>query len=160
MNTQTRQELQDFVQREVELLDTQAYDDWLALYAEEGRYWMPLVPGQADPLLHGSLMYEDKLLLQVRIERLKGARTFSQQPGSRCHHLIQAPTVQALDVAAGTARMRHAFHYVEARQDEQQLYAGWVTHDLVRRGGEWKILLKKVELINCDAALPNIQLFM
>lgn len=160
MNTQVRQQLQDFVQHEVELLDAQDYDAWLALYAEDGRYWMPLVPGQADPLLHGSLMYEDKLLLQVRIERLKGARTFSQQPGSRCHHLIQAPTVLALDDAAGTARVKHAFHYVEARQDEQQLYAGWATHELVRQGTEWKILLKKVELINCDAALPNIQLFM
>jgi 3-phenylpropionate/cinnamic acid dioxygenase small subunit len=160
MNPNLVEELRQFVQHEVELLDAGRYDDWLALYAEEGHYWMPLVPDQQDARLHGSLMYEDTLLLKVRIERLKGARTFSQQPGSRCHHLIQSPTVQSINEVDGSYRVRHAFHYVEARQSEQQLYAGWATHDLVRRDGKLKILLKRVDLINCDAALPNIQLFM
>jgi 3-phenylpropionate/cinnamic acid dioxygenase small subunit len=160
MNAHLTEELRQFVQHEAELLDAQRYDEWLALYAEEGHYWMPLAPEQTDTKLHGSLMYEDTLLLKVRIERLKGARTFSQQPGSRCHHLIQSPSVLAVNEAEGTYRVRHAFHYVEARQGEQNLFAGWATHELVRRDGKLKILLKRVDLLNCDAALPNIQLFM
>ena len=62
--------------------------------------------------------------------------------------------------AAGTYRCRTAFHYVETRLDEQSLFAGWATHDLVQQGGQLRIQLKRVDLLNCDAALPNIQLFM
>ena len=75
------------------MLDELRFEDWLDLYTEDGHYWMPLAHGQTDAKLHASLMYEDKLL-RVRVERLAGQRTFSQQPKSRCHHLLQAPTVE------------------------------------------------------------------
>ena len=105
-------------------------------------------------------MDEDKLLLQVRIERLHGQRTFSQQPGSRCHHLLQTPTVESRDDAAGVYVTRTAFHYVETRRDDQQLFAGWATHTLQATAEGLRIRLKRVDLVNCDAAFGNIQLFM
>ena len=151
----------DFVVAEARLLDELRFEDWLGLFADDGFYWMPLAPGQTDARLHTSLMYEDKLLLNVRIERLKGRRTFSQQPASRCHHLLQQPTVESRDEAAGIYTTRCAFHYVETRQDEQTLYAGWATHTLVAQpDGSLRIRLKRVDLVNCDAAFGNLQLFM
>lgn len=160
MSIPSNQDLVDFVLREVRLLDDLRFDDWLALFADEGYYWMPLAHGQTDPKLHSSLMYEDKLLLKVRIERLHGARTFSQQPGSRCHHLLQQPSIESRDEAAGIYVTRTAFHYVETRLDEQQLYAGWATHTLKATLEGLRIQLKRVDLVNCDAAFGNIQLFM
>jgi len=130
------------------------------MYADDAHYWMPLTHGQTDPLLQGSLMYEDKMLLGIRVERLQGRRTFSQEPISRCHHLLQAPCLEAWDAPQGLAQLRTAFHYVETRGDEQQLYAGWATHHLRRQGEDWRIVLKRVDLVNCDAAFGNIQLFM
>ena len=157
----TDQQLIDFVLDEAALLDALRYDDWLALFTDDGHYWMPLAPGQTDARLHASLLYEDRLLLQVRIERLHGARTFSQQPGSRCHHLLQTPRVTARDDATGIYHCRTAFHYIETRQDEQTLYAGWASHELVRQGdGALRMRLKRVDLVNCDAAFGNMQLFM
>ena len=156
----TDRELVDFVYREARLLDEQRFEDWLALFADDGWYWMPLAPGQTDARLHASLMHEDKLLLQVRIERLRGARTYSQQPASRSHHLLQAPTVESRDEAAGVYTTRCAFHYVETRRDEQQLHAGWATHTLVATPAGLRIRLKRVDLVNCDAAFGNLQLFM
>ena len=154
-------QLIDFVLAEARVLDELRFDDWLQLFADDGFYWMPLVHGQTDPKLHCSLLYEDKLLLKVRIERLHGARTFSQQPASRCHHLLQTPTVEARDEAAGVYVTRCAFHYVETRQDQQTLYAGWATHTLVEGAdGALRIRLKRVDLVNCDAAFGNLQLFM
>ena len=121
-------ELIDFVYAEARMLDELRFEDWLDLYTEDGHYWMPLAHGQTDAKLHASLMYEDKLLLRVRVERLAGQRTFSQQPKSRCHHL-QAPTVEHGHPESAPAEGRHvvrtAFHYVETRQDAQTLYAGW-----------------------------------
>jgi 3-phenylpropionate/cinnamic acid dioxygenase small subunit len=124
-------DLIDFVYAEARMLDELRFEDWLNLYTDDGHYWMPLAHGQADPRLHASLMYEDKLLLRVRVERLAGQRTFSQQPKSRCHHLLQAPSVEHDHPEAAPAEGRHvvrtAFHYVETRLDAQTLYAGWTT---------------------------------
>jgi 3-phenylpropionate/cinnamic acid dioxygenase small subunit len=160
MSVPSNAQLIDFVMAEARLLDELRFHDWLQLFAEDGHYWMPLAHGQTDTKLHASLMYEDKLLLKIRVERLGGARTYSQQPRSRCHHLLQQPTVESRDDAAGIYTTRTAFHYVETRMDEQTLYAGWATHTLVLVDGELRIRLKRVDLVNCDAAFGNMQLFM
>ena len=149
-----------FVLAEARLLDEMRFHDWLQLFTEDGHYWMPLAHGQTETKLHASLMFEDKLLLKIRVERLHGARTYSQQPRSRCHHLLQQPTVESRDDAAGVYTTRTAFHYVETRIDEQTLYAGWATHTLVQVDGGLRIRLKRVDLVNCDAAFGNMQLFM
>jgi 3-phenylpropionate/cinnamic acid dioxygenase small subunit len=156
----TEKELVDFVYAEARLLDEGRYAEWLDLFTEDAHYWMPLAPGQTDAKLHTSLMYEDKLLLKIRIERLAGARTFSQQPKSRCHHLLQRPEVESKDDAAGRFVLRTAFHYVETRLDAQQLYVGWATHTLLATPAGLRITLKRIDLVNCDAAFGNIQLFM
>lgn len=160
MSSFTDKQLMDFVYAEARLLDEQRFDAWLDLFTDDARYWMPLAPGQTDPRLHTSLLYEDKLLLRVRVERLAGARTFSQQPRSRSHHLLQQPSVERADRDAGRYTLRTAFHYVETRLDTQTLFAGWATHELVSVGDALRIRLKRVDLVNCDAAFGNINLFM
>jgi 3-phenylpropionate/cinnamic acid dioxygenase small subunit len=149
-----------FVAHEARLLDAHRFDEWLELFAEDGRYWMPLEWGQTDRRLTGSLMDEDKLLLRVRVERLKANRTFSQKPKSRCHHVLQVPVVDARDDTAGGYQLYTPFHYVETRLDEQMLYAGWAQHTLAMESGVLKIKLKRVDLVNPDAAFGSIQLFM
>jgi 3-phenylpropionate/cinnamic acid dioxygenase small subunit len=121
---------------------------------------MPLEWGQTDPKLVASLMYEDKLLLKIRVERLKGNRTFSQKPKSRCHHVLQTPQVDKRDEAVNQYVTWTPMHYVETRYDDQQLYAAWATHTLVVADGKIKIKLKRVDLVNSEAAFGNIQLFM
>ncbi|WFU44291.1 aromatic-ring-hydroxylating dioxygenase subunit beta [Bradyrhizobium sp. CB82] len=150
----------DFIYREAELLDTMQWQAWLDLFHQEGRYWMPLEWQQQDPVLQPSLMYEDLLLLKVRVERLAGERTFSQKPKSRCHHLLQAPRIVACDEAAGVFKTRTSYIYTETRGDMLERYSGWASHELVRSGDGLKIKLKRVDLVNFDAPFGNIQLFM
>lgn len=160
MTTINAQTLTDFVYAEASMLDEQRFEEWLDLFTDDGHYWMPLAHDQQDPRLHTSLLYEDKLLLRVRIERLSGLRTFSQQPKSRSHHLLQAPVMKSIDAPRGGVVVRTAFHYIETRLDQQTLFAGWATHHLVAVEGGLKIRLKRVDLVNCDAPFGNIQLFM
>ena len=54
---------------------------------------------------------------------------------------------------------RTAFLYVESQQDHQDVYAGVAWHHLRRVADRLMIGLKKVELLNCGAALPPLQLF-
>jgi 3-phenylpropionate/cinnamic acid dioxygenase small subunit len=155
-----RDDVIGFIYREARLLDEQRFDEWLALFAEDGRYWMPLEHGQTDRRLTASLMDEDLFLLRLRVERLKGARTYSQKPRSRCHHVLQQPQVDVFDPEAGQISVWTALHYVETRQDRQDLYAAWATHELRLVDGALRIRMKRVDLVNCDAALGNIQLFL
>ena len=154
------QQLVDFVLHEARLLDQQRWEDWLDLFAEDGHYWMPVEWGQADPKLTTSLMYEDKLLLRIRIDRLKGKATYSQSPKSRCHHMLQTPQVDERDDRERRYATWTPMHYIESRADEQTLYAAWVTHHLAMVDDAIKIRLKRVDLINCDAALGSMQLFV
>src|ERR1051325_7803011 len=148
MAAPTDQELIDFVVREARLIDTQRLDEWLGLFAEDGIYWMPLEWGQTDPKLTASLMYEDKLLLTIRIERLKGNRTFSQKPRSRCHHALQVPQVDKRDQARNEYLTFRPMPSGGTRCDDQQLYAAWARHTLTVVDGKLKIKLKRVDLVN------------
>jgi 3-phenylpropionate/cinnamic acid dioxygenase small subunit len=156
----TRQDLIDFVVREARLLDAKNYEAWNALFTDDGIYWVPLVPDQPDGINHTSHMYEDKLLRDLRVERLKSPRAFSQQPPSRCHHLLQTPTVEAFDPAANQYVVRTEFHYTEAQGDELQFLVGHCLHHLVVQDGALRIRLKRVNLLNPDAALQAVQLFI
>jgi 3-phenylpropionate/cinnamic acid dioxygenase small subunit len=153
-------DLVNFVIREARMLDEQEYDTWLDLFAEDGIYWMPLEVGQTEEKLTTSLMYEDLLLLRTRVQRLSGKRTFSQKPKSRCQHLLQTPIVDKMDTPNNDYQVFTPFHYVEVRNDEKELYAGWMKHSLAIEDEKLKIKLKRVDLVNCDAPHRNIQLFI
>lgn len=152
----SREQVIDFIYEEARMLDEGRYDAWLALWLPDGHYWMPLDYAQTDPINVTSLMYEDMFMLKLRVERLNGARTFSQKPKSRCHHVIQRPFVDEL--TQQSARTKTFMHYVETRLDEQQLLALTATHDLAVVDGALRIANKRVDILNCDAAFRNIQL--
>lgn len=155
----TRQDLIDFVVREARLLDAKQYDEWNALFTDDGFYWVPLVPDQEDGINHTSHLYEDKLLRELRIERLKSPRAFSQQPPSRSHHLLQTPTVEEFDPGSNRYLVRTEFHYTEAQGDEILFLVGHFVHHLTVRDAALRMTLKRVNLLNPDAALPAVQLF-
>ena len=156
--TVTRDDLIDFIYAEVRMLDEGRYDEWLDLWLPDGHYWMPLDWKQEDPIHVTSLLYEDIFMLKLRVERLNGARTFSQKPKSRCHHVIQRPFVDDMDEDAGRYVTNTNMHYVETRLDDQFLLALTATHELKLVDGRLRIANKRVDLLNCDAAFGNIQL--
>jgi 3-phenylpropionate/cinnamic acid dioxygenase small subunit len=156
----TDHELIDFVYREARLLDAQRYDEWLALFAEDGHYWVPLQGArQADPHSHNSIAYEDRLLLALRIERLKDPRAHSQHPRSQGQHVLQQPFVEQRDDELGCYQLSTPFLYVEARGGQQMLLGGVCRHTLQQVEGALSIRLKRVDLIDGEAAFPAIQLF-
>ena len=148
----------DFIAHEARLLDERRWDEWLALFADDGRYWVPLQgAAQQEGAAHNALADEDRLLLSLRIERLKSPRAHSQHPPSRCQHVLQASTV-TLD-EPGRCELRTPFLYIEARGERQVMLAGSYLHRLVEAGGAWRIRLKRVDLLDAGSPLPAIQLF-
>ena len=152
----TKEQVIDFIYDEARMLDEGRFDEWLALWLEDGHYWMPLDYKQTDPRLVTSLLYEDIFMLRLRVERLNGARTFSQKPKSRCHHVIQRPFVDEL--SDDRFMTNTSMHYVETRLDDQFLLALAAVHELKLVDGNLRIANKRVDLLNSDAAFGNIQL--
>ena len=54
-----KSEAEAYLIAEARLLDAGRFEEWLALFAEDGFYWIPAGPGQSDPLNHLSIFYED-----------------------------------------------------------------------------------------------------
>ncbi len=148
--------------REAELIDTKQFADWYELFTDDALYWMPLAIGQTESDLYNALFFEDKLMLQVRIERLAHPRAFSQTPPSYCQHILQAPALVEQDPAGSSVdrvKVRTPFMYVESQGDAQFFLAGVVWHDLVLIDDALRIYRKRIDLLNPEAALPSIQLF-
>lgn len=160
MSFPTRDDLIDFVYDETRMLDDARFDAWLDLWTPDGIYWMPLDYNQQDAKLVTSLLHEDFFMMKLRVERFKGERTFSQKPKTRCHHVIQRPFVDSIDHEAGAFVTHTSFHYVETRLDDQLLLAATARHELVLVEGMLKMKLKRVDLLNSDAAFGNIQMFL
>ena len=159
MNEEARQELVQFTYAEAALLDAGRLDEWYELFTDDGIYWVPLTREQPDGINYTSLFYEDRLLLRVRIERLKNGRPFSQQPPSYCQHILQQPQLEPGGSDATGWITCTPFIYVESQADTQLILAGVSRLHVVRAGGGWRLRLKKVELINREAAHTSIQLF-
>ena len=154
--------LQRWVTHEARLIDEQRWDEWLALFADNGRYWVPLFgAAQAEGDAVNALADEDRLLLQLRIQRLKSPRkAHSQQPSSHCLHVLQAPRLDQRDDAAGRCELSTPCLYTESRAGQAVTLAATLRHRLVLHGGQLRIALKRVDLLDPGHALPMLQLFI
>lgn len=138
-------ELEAFVLHEARLLDERRFADWLALFAEDGVYWVPTQPGQASPQEALSLFYEPKPLLSMRVARLERPDMHVQTPPSRTvHHVSAVEVPRELEV-------RSALVMAEWRSGESRWFSGRVLHRLRREAGGLRIVLKRVDLIDSEA---------
>src|SRR6202163_1128553 len=148
----SRAALEDFIIHEARLLDARRFRDWMELFADDGSYWVPAVPDQKSPFDQASLFYDDRELMKTRIERLEHPRIHVQTPPSRTAHLIGNTIVESADEAAGEVVGGSTFIMVEYRDDRQRIFAGRQHHRLRREGTSFRIVQKRVDLINCDSA--------
>ena len=144
--------LEEFLFEEARLLDARRFRDWMDLFAEGGTYWVPAVPNQKSPFDQASLFYDDRDLMKTRVERLEHPRIHVQTPPSRTAHIVGNVVVDEADHAKGEFLVGSTFIMVEYRDDAQRLFSGRQQHRLRRHGESFRIVQKRVDLINCDGA--------
>ena len=161
LSLQAERGVERFLYLEARLLDERRLTDWLALWTTDGMYWIPREHGQASPYDHVSIAWEDAMLREVRVGRLMHARNWSQRPPTRTARLLANIMIDG-ETAAGDLVVRAAFHLTEWRStDVQQTLAGTCTYKLrAADDGGWRLRMKRVDLVNCDAMLPNIEIFV
>jgi 3-phenylpropionate/cinnamic acid dioxygenase small subunit len=160
--------IERFLYREAALLDDKSWQDWLALYTDDCFYWVPSTMGQADPVNTISLFAENRMMMEMRIIRVTHPRAFSQDFPTRTCHLVGNVMIDGDEGAAmdgGTKPradlvIRSSQHVLEYRKEDQRMFGATVRHWLQRDGTDWKIALKRIDLINCDAPMETVQLFL
>jgi len=141
-----------FLIHEAQLLDQRRFRDWMALFADDGTYWVPAVPNQESPFDQASLFYDDRELMKTRVDRLEHPRIHVQTPPSRTAHLVGNAIVEQAEDVAGEYVVGSTFIMVESRDEQQRVFAGRQHHRLRRDGASFRIVQKRVDLINCDSA--------
>jgi 3-phenylpropionate/cinnamic acid dioxygenase small subunit len=147
-----REPFELFLIHEAQLLDERRFRDWMALFAEDGTYWVPAVPNQESPFNQASLFYDDRELMKTRVDRLEHPRIHVQTPPSRTAHIVGSVIVEQADDATGEYLIGSTFIMVEYRDEQQRVFAGRQHHRLRRDGASFRIVQKRVDLINCDSA--------
>ena len=147
-----RARFEEFLIAEARLLDERRFREWMELFSEDGTYWVPAVPGQASPFDQASLFFDDRELMRTRVERLEHPRIHVQTPPSRTAHLVGNVIVEQADEAKGEYVIGSTVIMVEYRDDTQRIFAGRQHHRLRRNGDGFRIVQKRVDLINCDGA--------
>lgn len=145
------------LEKEARLLDQGRLEDWLSLYAAECLYWVPATPGGGDPRREIAVAFDDRRRLEDRIFRLRDDHAWSQQPASRTARLVSNVAVFSTG-DADIFMTRSNFITTEFQAGDTRQYAGWTGHRLRRTGAAerpWEILVKQVNLINCDQNLRN-----
>ncbi|MFZ5616738.1 MAG: aromatic-ring-hydroxylating dioxygenase subunit beta [Pseudomonadota bacterium] len=143
-----------FLFHEARLLDEQRWNEWEALFLEDGVYWAPATAGQPDPINHVSLIFDDQLLRKVRIARFSSPVAYSLQPFPRTAHLVTNVMIDRVG-ADGEVAVSSRFLMIEYRRGAQRFFGGAYSHDLVEKDGDFRIRRKKADLVNCEGPLES-----
>jgi 3-phenylpropionate/cinnamic acid dioxygenase small subunit len=152
----TRAEMEEFLMQECQLLDERRFREWMGLFAEDGTYWVPAAADQKSPFDQASLFYDDRDLMMTRVERLEHSRIHVQTPPSRTAHLVGNILVEQANENSNEFVVGSTVIMVEYRDEQQRIFAGRQHHRLRREGESLRIVQKRVDLINCDAAFEAL----
>ena len=151
--------IEALVIREARLLDTRDYPAWVALFTADCHYWVPVSPDMTSPLEGPSHFNDDRQLLLARTHRLANPRTFAAEPPPRTVHVVSG--VEVMSESADQAEVISSQIMLEWRQRDgfeadQRLFGGQVRHSLRRVDGEWRIAVKRIDLINAEGSMNAI----
>jgi benzoate/toluate 1,2-dioxygenase beta subunit len=143
--------------REAELLDREAYDEWLKLLDNNIVYWAPLDPHAKDEFVAPSIYFEDRVLLEMRIRRFTHAKAFGREGGRRTLHQVTGIEARAGGAAITSTSTLVVFEYFDGRTT---IFPGRQTHRLVRKDGRWRIARKEVRLISMTDVFDPIEIIL
>ena len=144
---------EQFLYHEARLLDTQRYEDWLALFTDDATYWLPLEREQQDPQQTSSLIYDDRTLLELRVKQFRHPRAHARAPLPRTVHQIGNVLVDDLVVTS-------TLTVIEFRNEKQRIWAGLVEHRLRRERDSYRIARKRIDLVNSEGELEGLAILL
>ena len=167
-----RQEIEDFLYREAELLDERRYREWLDLLADDVRYWMPIrrnvklgdesefTRAQSDI----NWFDEGKETLARRVKQIETGIHWAEEPRSRLSHLVTnvqvqgaEPSLAAPQEVSVTSRFLIYRNRVETETD---ILVGRREDQLRRNGAGWLLARRKIILDQNVLLSKNLTFFI
>ncbi len=152
-----RDEIEQFIYREARLMDQHRFEDWEALWTDDGVYWVPCVH-DGEPDTDVAIIYADRAAITRRLSRMKSNAMFIQDPRSVVARLVG--NVEIDPTGDDAALVYSSFNITEFRRRGHKTWlrtwAGRSEHQLRRQDGSWKMAFKKVLLVNSDGELPAL----
>src|SRR6266403_1554567 len=167
-----KQEIEEFLYYEADLLDERRYEDWLALVAEDVRYWMPMRRNvKVDDIereftregLDISWFDEGKETLTRRVRQIQTGIHWAEEPVSRISHLLS--NIQLVEVNPSPAEpaevsVRCRFLVYRNRVETETDILVGKREDLLRRAGPgWQIAHRKILLDQNVLLSKNLTFF-
>lgn len=169
MDSGLRQQIEDFLYLEAELLDERRLREWLELFTDDARYWAPV---RHNPLERPDDLTEElskpgesyyfndtKKTLKIRVERVYSKQAWAEVPPSRTRRLISNVRVKKDD---GREIEVHSnfFVYRTRMEKDEDIFVG-TRKDILRRvDGEIKIARRTIVLDQAVLGAKNISIFL
>src|SRR5436190_2120339 len=167
-----KQEIEEFLYYEADLLDERRYEEWLALVADDVRYWMPMRRnvkfGEEEHEFTRAgqdinWFDEGKETLTRRVKQILTGIHWAEEPVSRISHMVSNirlvevnPSVEA--PAEVTVKCRFLI-YRNRVETETDFLVG-KREDLLRRvDGQWNIARRKIVLHQNVLLTKNLTFF-
>jgi len=162
-----KQEVEEFLYQEAELLDERRYEEWLDLFTEDTHYWMPMrrnVPAdepEREFTREGADVNwfdEGKDTLTRRVKQILTGVHWAEQPPSRICHIVS--NVQILEAGPDEIRVKSRFLLYRNRVETETDFLVGKREDLLRRvDGALRIARRKIVLDQNVLLAKNLTFF-
>ncbi len=140
-----REQVEDFLFREAELLDDWRLDEWVSLFTEDGRYVVPTTDlPDGDPQRDLVFIDDDITRLRARAVRLNSRHAHREYPWSRTRRFVS--NVRVEENGNGELSVTANVMVYRFRSGEGAPYVGSVHYTLRRNGQGFKIAYRRAVL--------------
>ncbi len=168
-----KQQVEDFLYDEADLLDQRRFGEWLDLLAEDLVYFMPMRRNVkfGDHAEHENTRFgqdiswfeEDKWTLKKRVEQIMTGVHWAEEPLSRVCHMVSNVQVRevrpSIDAPKEVVARSRFLVYQNRVEYETYLFVGKRTDLLREVGGAWKLARREITLDQNVLLAKNLTVF-
>lgn len=147
-------EVEQFLYREARFQDEHLYDEWEALWTDDGVYWIPANGENIDPEKQMSIVYDNRSRIALRIKQLKTGKRHTQIPQSRLRRLVS--NIEILSEDNGNIRVGANCMIFESNVRDDTIWAMRNEYILRFQDGQLRMSYKKIVLVNNEKPLYTL----
>jgi 3-phenylpropionate/cinnamic acid dioxygenase small subunit len=141
----------ELIWREAALLDAKDYLNWESMYTDDARYVVPIDPDTKDFESSLNMVYDDKRMRRLRVERMLQGFSPSAVAAARTVRVVSRFTVES--VADDAVTLKSAQILSAFKRNKFTTIGAELTHRISLDGDGDKISLKVARLIDSEDAV-------
>jgi p-cumate 2,3-dioxygenase subunit beta len=146
-------DVERFFVTEAALLDEWRLDEWLALAADDARYFVPSLDApDADWRTSLYLIADTRQMLQSRVRQLLGTAAWAENPRARTRRLVT--NARVLEIEDGAARVTANFAVWHFQHQNTDVYVGRYVNLLVR-GSSGLLFRERKAVLDLETLRPH-----